>query len=151
MLPCLLPRCDSCPQLHLPVADGLEPIPSASNNVINVRLPPYNAKGDGQSDDTDAIQTALAAAGSAGGGVVYLPAGTYVFRRPVTMRKSGVILRGDGRGKTTIRIPVSLSDVYQGTWVQDPKTGGVTWVVGWGCGVGMGGMGRRVEPGLQLS
>lgn len=108
-----------------PSADGLEPIPTVSKNVINVRLPPYNAKGDGQSDDTDAIQAALAAAGSAGGGVVYLPAGTYVFRRPVTVRKSGVIIRGQGRGRTTIRIPVSLSDVYKGTWVQDPKTGGL--------------------------
>lgn len=106
-----------------PPADGLEPIPTISKNVINIRLPPYNAKGDGESDDTDAIQAALAAAGNAGGGVVYLPAGVYVFQRPVTVRKSGVVIRGDGRARTTIRIPVSLSDVYKGTWVQDPKTG----------------------------
>ncbi len=37
----------------------------------------YGAVGDGSADDTAAVQNALSAAGSAGGGTVYFPAGTY--------------------------------------------------------------------------
>jgi hypothetical protein len=37
----------------------------------------YGAVGDGTTDDQPAIQAAIAAAGAAGGGVVYFPAGTY--------------------------------------------------------------------------
>ena len=43
--------------------------------VYNVAT--YGAKGDGTTDDAPAIQNAINAAKSAGGGVVYLPAGTY--------------------------------------------------------------------------
>lgn len=38
----------------------------------------YGAKGDGICHDTSAIQSAVNAASSAGGGVVYFPAGTYL-------------------------------------------------------------------------
>jgi polygalacturonase len=40
--------------------------------LINVKLTPYNAKGDGVTDDTKGIQAALDGAG--GDEVVYLPA-----------------------------------------------------------------------------
>lgn len=46
----------------------------------NVRLAPYGARADGTSDDTAAIQAALDAVGSRGGGVVYLPAGSYLVK-----------------------------------------------------------------------
>ncbi|CAF4416455.1 unnamed protein product, partial [Adineta steineri] len=36
---------------------------------INVRAPPYNATGDGVTDDTNAIQRALNDAGNMGGGI----------------------------------------------------------------------------------
>ncbi len=61
-------------------------------------------------------QAALQAAQQAGGGVIFLPAGTYVLSRPLVITRSNVVLRGEGQGLTTIHIPVSLSDVYQGTW-----------------------------------
>ena len=44
--------------------------------VLNVREPPYGARGDGAADDTAAIQRALAA-GLAQHRVVYLPNGIY--------------------------------------------------------------------------
>lgn len=46
-----------------------------SQATINVKSAPYNAKGDGTTDDTAAIQSALNAA--AGGLTVYFPSGNY--------------------------------------------------------------------------
>ncbi|HQP34465.1 MAG TPA: glycosyl hydrolase family 28-related protein [Polyangiaceae bacterium] len=44
---------------------------------VNARSAPYNAAGDGTTDDTAAIQQALDDVGAAGGGVVFLPTGNY--------------------------------------------------------------------------
>ncbi len=44
---------------------------------IDVTQPPYNAKGDGKTDDTAAIQKALDDTAAAGGGIVFLPTGIY--------------------------------------------------------------------------
>ncbi|CAF4116184.1 unnamed protein product [Adineta steineri] len=46
---------------------------------INVRAPPYNATGDGVTDDTNAIQRALNDAGNMGGGIVFAPQGNYLI------------------------------------------------------------------------
>jgi Pectate lyase superfamily protein len=45
---------------------------------LNVKDAPYNAVGDGVTDDTAAIQAALNDAWNAGCGTVYLPVGTYL-------------------------------------------------------------------------
>jgi len=59
--------------------DSIEP-----NGQFNVLS--YGAAGDGQTDDTDAIQSAIDAAAAAGGGRVYFPRGKYrlskTFRDP---------------------------------------------------------------------
>lgn len=49
--------------------------------VFNVKA--YGAKGDGTTDDTSAIQSALNAAPS--GGTVYMPAGIYITSAPLTV------------------------------------------------------------------
>src|SRR6266852_4083768 len=56
----------------------------AFDRIYNVKDPPYNATGDGVTDDRAAIQKALSAAGcyttlgdQTNGGVVYFPPGTY--------------------------------------------------------------------------
>ncbi len=58
-----------------------------------VTKPPYGAVGNGQVDDTEALEKALAEAGDAGGGIVYLPQGEYKITRPLTVPE-GVELRG---------------------------------------------------------
>jgi len=60
---------------------------------ICVKDAPYNATGDGSTDDQAAIQAAIDAA-SATGGAVYFPAGTYLVASSLTL-KPRVILLGD--------------------------------------------------------
>jgi hypothetical protein len=63
--------------------------------LFNVRDQPYSAVGNGIADDTTAIQNAINAANTAGGGRVHLPAGTYLITSALTMRRR-VVLTGDG-------------------------------------------------------
>lgn len=50
---------------------------AALKAFINVKNAPYNAKGDGVTDDATAIVAAVAALKAAGGGILYFPPGTY--------------------------------------------------------------------------
>lgn len=62
---------------------------------IDVTTSSYSAVGDGVTDDLDAIQAALDAAGAAGGGIVYLPPGTYLCSNVLAV-PSNVHLIGAG-------------------------------------------------------
>lgn len=62
-------------------------------SVLNARA--RGATGDGSTDDSTAIQSALDAANTAGGGVVYLPQGTYVLGTKLTVYDSTRLI-GDG-------------------------------------------------------
>lgn len=64
-----------------------------SDKFYNVRKEPYNAKGDGKTDDFKAIQEALNTAGANGGGTVFLPVGQYKISGELVV-PSGVELRG---------------------------------------------------------
>ena len=64
---------------------------------LNVRGPAFGATGNGSTDDTAAIQAALTAA--TGGGVVYLPNGTYKITSTLTI-PAAVTLLGESRGNT---------------------------------------------------
>ena len=50
---------------------------------------PYNAAGNGSTDDTAAIQSAINACAAAGGGQVYFPPGTYLISGPLQDPTSG--------------------------------------------------------------
>ncbi|HEX6351425.1 glycosyl hydrolase family 28-related protein [Actinophytocola sp.] len=68
----------------------------------------HQAAGDGVTDDTAAIQSAIDAAAAAGGGVVSFPAGTYKVSirygtNALTLR-ANVTLRGAGPNASTIRL-----------------------------------------------
>ena len=86
------PSCHTAPACG-PAAEGDAPLPFAGPKY-DVRRD-FGAKGDGQADDTAALQAAIAAANAAPG-VVLLPAGTYRLARPLEVTASGVVIRGDG-------------------------------------------------------
>jgi polygalacturonase len=72
---------------------------AAGAATFNVR--DYGATGNGSSNDTPAIQRAIDAANSAGGGTVLFPSGTYQSRNTIHMRsditmrlESGATIRG---------------------------------------------------------
>ena len=97
----------------------LGPVAGARRRIIDVTQPPYRARGDGLANDAPAIQAAMDDAASAGGGIVYLPAGTYqldsihdqaAVRYYVLNSHSGVSLVGAGRDRTLLRAPAGMPD-----------------------------------------
>ena len=79
-------------------AGGLE---DKLGQVYNVKA--WGATGNGTTDDTVAIQAALSAAGTAGGGIVLLPPGTYLVSQQLVLQNN-VALRGSGTGCTTVTV-----------------------------------------------
>jgi hypothetical protein len=65
----------------------------------------YGATGNGSSDDTSAISSAIAACTTGtSAGIVYFPAGIYKITSPLTISlKTGCILRGEGNGASYIK------------------------------------------------
>ena len=76
----------------------------------SVSVKDFGAVGDGVADDTTAIQAALNAAFTAGGGGVYVPTGTYKITLPLIVR-SNTSLYGDG----------ASSVIYNTTFVLPPE------------------------------
>ena len=81
------------------------------SRVFNVRTQ-YGATGNGTTNDAPAIQSAINAASSAGGGVVYLPSGTYRLDyysgdaggyQGILNLPNKVVLIGDGIGKSVVK------------------------------------------------
>jgi len=70
--------------------------------AVDVTKAPYNAKGDGTADDTEAIQKAL----DEGHHLVYLPNGTYLVSSGLRWGKTQrqIVLQGQSRDGTTIKL-----------------------------------------------
>jgi hypothetical protein len=85
---------------------GEESVPEITGPVFNVL--DYGADAGGTSDSTAAIQATIDAAASAGGGVVFMPAGTYRVapqgsnNYALRISSAGIVLRGAGVGQTFI-------------------------------------------------
>lgn len=58
----------------------------------------YSAVGDGATDDTSAVNAAIAAINAAGGGVLYFPPGTYKVTSALTTLTAGCTVIGCGPG-----------------------------------------------------
>lgn len=75
--------------------DTAAAFPGLAGPVHNVKA--YGAVGNGVANDTAAVQAALDGCHAAGGGVVYLPPGTYLVD-PLTLPGNNVSLVGTGGG-----------------------------------------------------
>ena len=69
------------------------------DNIANVR--DYGAKGDGATDDYEAIRNALDYLDKNGGGVLYLPEGDYLYTKTINL-PGYIIIRGEGKDKSTL-------------------------------------------------
>lgn len=81
----------------------------------------YGAVGDGKTDDTSALE-ALFADAVALKKAVYIPAGTYLIHRPLTI-KSGMEIYGDGDASIIKKIPAAwhmlTDDIEEGVYNAD--------------------------------
>jgi len=77
-----------------------EGIPARTVIFTNVKGSPYNAIGDDNVDDTEAIQNAINDCPE--GQVVFLPEGDYKLTNGLSIRK-GIVIRGEGTDKTKLK------------------------------------------------
>ena len=84
-----------------------------TNNTFNVKT--FGAKGNGTTDDTNAIKDALSSASS--GGIIYFPEGKYVITSDIKL-PDGSIIMGDGIDKTVLLTDnrISSADNYSGIY-----------------------------------
>jgi hypothetical protein len=81
--------------------------------VFTHRVTDFGARADDDGDDTAAFQKAIDAARAAGGGIVYVPRGTYVFGGRLELH-GGVTLRGEWSRPDGEGVRGSLLRVYYG-------------------------------------
>ena len=91
-------------------------VESKLRDVVSVK--DFGVVGDGSTDDRPAIQAAIDYINSIGGGIVYIPRGTYVIggsgsfingREYGLLLKSGVVLKGESMPVTTLKAKNSSS------------------------------------------
>ena len=101
-------------------------------NVVDVTKPPFSAKGDGVSDDSEALQSALNE-NIGRHRVLYFPKGTYLVSRTLTWpdkvgerRNWGfTMLRGESRDGSVLRLK-------DGTFTDAKKPAAIMWCGGFG-------------------
>lgn len=129
---------------------GEELAPDIVGPVFDV-VSGYGADPTGTVDSTTEIQNAIDAASSAGGGVVYLPAGTYLVEPPsgesVALKVSGsnVVLRGAGKGQTFL-----LNASYQMRSKRVVEFAGPTPYWGWNSGTAYTITEDLLTPGFRV-
>jgi hypothetical protein len=79
-----------------------------NHHVFNVRG--YGAKGDGVANDTTKIQAAINAAVAAGGGIVYLPHGSYLVSATLSWIVDKISLLGDSMWTSIITRATDYGD-----------------------------------------
>ena len=107
--------------------------------VINVKDAPYNAKGDGTTDDTTAIQTAINYARD-NGGSVFIPVGTYIVSS-LTLDYTSVTAQSSSGAPYGFRAPV-ISGAGKRVTILQQKSGstGIIYSV-------LGKLGSNAGPG----
>jgi hypothetical protein len=97
--------------------DKLANVPSdtitelAQITTINVKN--FGAKGDGVTDDTLAIQSAIDSLSQTGGGRIFFPIGTYKITSAINISKKFIIIDGEGKKSTIYNTGTTSSIIFQ--------------------------------------
>ncbi|WDM22651.1 glycosyl hydrolase family 28-related protein [Paenibacillus polymyxa] len=83
-------------------------------NSLILNVMDFGAKGDGITDDTLSIQTAINYCAQMGGGIVYLPPGTYLISSTLQIKSSNVTLCGSGHASRILGNFVTGNIIYAG-------------------------------------
>jgi len=102
---------------------GEAPLPK-SDITHNVR--DFGAKGDGQTDDSDAFLKAIAEMRE---GVLFVPAGRYVVTKILLIDKPRLVIRGEDPTTTTLYFPKTLNEIKpnQGETTSGKPTSNYSW------------------------
>lgn len=108
---------------------GEVPLPAPAGPVLNVTKAPFFADATGGVDATVAIQAALDSVGKIGGGIVYLPTGTYRINadnasQALNIRYSNVVLRGAGADQTFL---YNTTTNMRAKFIVKTTAGGSSW------------------------
>lgn len=87
-------------------ARGEKPLPELPRGTS---VKDFGATGDGVTDDTAAFLTALEKVN----GAIEIPAGRYVITEILEVKRSGVVLRGEGPEKTVLVCPRPLNEIKE--------------------------------------
>ena len=112
---------------------GEDPLPKPK---VAANVKDFGARGDGKTDDTEAFKKAIEATMS---GAILIPEGRYILRDILWIKKSNIVLRGEGTDKTILHFPVEMEDVRPNTSATTSGrptsgyswSGGFIWVKGW--------------------
>jgi hypothetical protein len=81
--------------------------------VANVKHPDYGAIGDGSVEDDAAIQKAIDDIQTEGGGIVWIPEGTYKVANKLVITSSNVTLQGCNMGASIIKTNSATADILE--------------------------------------
>jgi len=84
---------------------GEKPIPDVP---VRANVKKFGAKGDSETDDTQAFKQAIAATES---GAIFVPEGRYQITDYLIISKPNLVLRGAGRDETTLFFPKSIEQI----------------------------------------
>jgi len=104
---------------QLPTVINASSIQDKGGQVFNVKA--YGATGNGTTDDTAAIQAAINAANTAGGGTIYFPAATYLVAGALTIPYTA----GTPPVQVPLRFTGALMDANGASWGAAPQHGAI--------------------------
>ena len=131
---------------------GEAPIP---NPAVKGNVRDFGAKGDGETDDTQAFIQAIAATED---GALLIPAGRYKITDILYIRKSNIVLGGEGPDKTVLYFPKALEQIKPNASATTTGeatsgyswSGGLIWVQGKPTGRALGTVQTRAARGSSV-
>jgi len=103
--------------------------PVAPSERISVK--DHGATGDGTTDDTEAILSAVAAAP---GKTIYFPAGRYIVTKFIPLTASGTVLQGESKDLTTLVMPLPMNTIQPRVY-NNPTSSLATSLYSWSGGM----------------